>query len=83
MDPICSIAAGPDCVITGRYSGTVLRYSLPYIQLENKLQLRCRPQQMHMNCDGSRFSIIDINGVLSFYDMMNDDKTGQTQGEHL
>ena len=36
-----------------------------------------------MNCDGSRFSIIDINGVLSFYDMMNDDKTGQTQGEHL
>jgi len=83
MDPICSIAAGPDCVIIGRFSGTVLRYSLPYIQLENKLQLRCRPQQMHMNCDGSRFSIIDINGVLSFYDMMNDDKTGQTQGEHL
>lgn len=83
MDPICSIAAGPDCVIIGRYSGTVLRYSLPYIQLENKLQLRCRPQQMHMNCDGSRFSIVDINGVLSFYDMMNDDKTGQTQGEHL
>ena len=31
MDPICSIAAGPDCVIIGRYSGTVLRYSLPYI----------------------------------------------------
>jgi len=24
---------------------------------------------MHMNCDGTRFSIIDINGVLSFYDM--------------
>ena len=40
---ICSIAAGPDCFIVGRESGTVNKYSLPYIQLDNKLQLRCRP----------------------------------------
>ena len=44
-----------------------------------------------MNCDGTRFSIIDINGVLSFYDM--ESKDGETRqgltgsnedvGEHL
>ena len=36
---------------------------------------------MHMNCDSTRFSIIDINGVLSFYDM-GADENGQG-GEHL
>lgn len=30
-----------------------------------------------MNCDGTRFSIIDINGVLSFYDM--ESKEGETR----
>ena len=72
-------------------SGTVNKYTLPYIQLDAKLQLRCRPQQLHMNCDGTRFSIIDINGVLSFYDMESKDGetrqglTGSKQdvGEHL
>ncbi len=46
--------------------------------------LRCRPQKLALNCDGSRVSIIDINGVLSFYDMevsTNDD--GTASGEHL
>jgi WD repeat-containing protein 35 len=69
MDFICSIAAGPESFIVGRMSGTVNKYTLPYIQLDNKLQLRCRPQQLKMNCDSTRFSIIDINGVLSFYDL--------------
>ena len=68
-DLICSVAAGPESFIIGRQSGTVNKYSLPYIQLENKLQLRCRPQQLQMNCDSTRFSVIDINGILSFYDM--------------
>ena len=44
-----------------------------------------------MNCDSTRFSIIDINGVLSFYDMQATDSSGaqnvggmkQGAGEHL
>lgn len=44
-----------------------------------------------MNCDCTRFSIIDINGVLSFYDMLSKDgekRQGlsgakQDVGEHL
>jgi WD repeat-containing protein 35 len=43
-DMITSIAAGPDSFIVGRQSGSVNKYTLPYIQLENKFMLRCRPQ---------------------------------------
>lgn len=44
---------------------------------------------MNINCDGTRFSIIDINGVMSFYDTMAEGgETGtggmrQNVGEHL
>ena len=43
-DPISAVASGPNSFIIGRSSGQVLKFSLPYIQLENKLKLRCRPQ---------------------------------------
>jgi WD repeat-containing protein 35 len=71
-------------------SGSVVKYALPYIQLEQKVSLRCRPSQMSMNCDSSKFSIIDINGVLSFYDFhANEGQARNTAGvnpnigEHL
>jgi len=81
-DIISAISAGPDSFIVGRMSGQVLKFSLPYLQLEQKLNLRCRPQQLKMNCDSTKFSIIDINGVLSFYDLM--DKTDPSGvGNHL
>jgi hypothetical protein len=44
QDPITAIAAGPNSFIVGRKSGLVMKYSLPYIQLENKVKLRCKPQ---------------------------------------
>lgn len=46
--------------------------------------LRCRPQQLSMNCDSTKFSIIDINGILSFYDMEAQSTPGaKILGEHL
>lgn len=38
-----------------------------------------------MNCDSTRFSIIDINGVLSFFDMDVEgaQNMGMGKGEHL
>ena len=36
---------------------------------------------MKLNCDGSKFSIIDITGYLSFYDM--NDKSESPNGTHL
>lgn len=46
--------------------------------------LRCRPQQMQMNCDSTKFSIIDINGILSFYDLKaTPEGSAPGQGTHL
>lgn len=43
--------------------------------------MRCRPNAIQLNCDGSRFSIIDINGVVSFFDVT--DTTESVNGTHL
>lgn len=45
------------------------------------MALRCRPQQLKLNCDGTKFSVIDINGIVSFYDMT--DQTDSAVGTHL
>jgi len=66
-DPICSVAASDKLLLVGRESGMVHQYSLPHLLLEGQYLLRCRPQVMALNCDSTRFSIIDINGILSFF----------------
>lgn len=55
--------------MVGRESGIVHRYLLPEIKLDQKHTLRCRPQMLSLNCNSSRMSIVDINGVLTFMDV--------------
>jgi len=39
---------------------------------------------MQMNCDSTKFSIIDINGILSFYDLtVSGEGAAPGQGTHL
>ena len=45
------------------------RYALPHIALEYKHVLRCRPYTMALNCSSSRVAIIDINGIMTFFDL--------------
>jgi len=45
------------------------------------MQLRHRPYDMRLNCDGTKYSIIDLNGVVSFFDMS--DPTDGPSGTHL
>mmetsp|Transcript_9052 Transcript_9052/g.14851 ORF Transcript_9052/g.14851 Transcript_9052/m.14851 type:complete len:1200 (+) Transcript_9052:114-3713(+) len=68
-DAIACVAASDKVLLVGRESGIVHRYTLPHISLENKFVLRCRPQLLAINCNSTRMSIIDINGVLTFFDM--------------
>jgi WD repeat-containing protein 35 len=86
-DAVCSVAASDTCLVVGRESGTVNRYTLPHISLENKHVLRCRPQLLALNCDSTRMSIIDINGVLTFFDFEpkapNSISLSKSVGEHL
>ncbi|XP_015772966.1 PREDICTED: WD repeat-containing protein 35-like [Acropora digitifera] len=86
-DPVCCICASDKVLILGRESGTIHRYSLPKLALEMKNVLNYRPHQLSLNCISSRLAIVDISGVLSFFDL-DVKKTDPTKnetvvGEHL
>lgn len=85
-DQICSICASDKILVVGRESGTLNRYSMPMLSLTQKYALECRPHQLSLNCTSSRLAIIDISGVLSFFDLdtkMTDQDGKEVIGEHL
>ncbi|XP_074656125.1 WD repeat-containing protein 35-like isoform X2 [Tubulanus polymorphus] len=86
QDAICCIAASDKILVVGRESGTVNRYSMPMVQLTQKYVLSCRPHQLALNCTSSRMSIIDISGMLTFFDLdtkITDLDGQEVIGEHL
>merc|ERR1719473_943265 len=80
QDPIAAIGTSDSgaakCLVIARESGTVQRYSLPHLVIEQKFVIQCRPQVISLNCDGSRMSVIDISGVLTLYDMSTEKAGG-------
>lgn len=78
-DPICAITASDKTLIVSRESGTFQRYSLPNVGLIQKYFLDCQAYQLSLNCNSSRLAIIDILGVLTFFDLdaRVTDSTGQ------
>jgi len=82
-DPICCVTVCDHGIfIVGRVSGIVHRYTIPRIELETKMKLRCRPQMLALNLDATKFLIIDINGILSLYDMELKSGSSALQGAH-
>ncbi|GFH20071.1 WD_REPEATS_REGION domain-containing protein, partial [Haematococcus lacustris] len=81
-DSISAMCASDSVLMVGRASGVVQRYSLPHLTVEGQHVLRCRPYMLALNCNTTKMSVIDINGVLSFYDLQVKGQ-GSTQGEHL
>ncbi|KFP78598.1 WD repeat-containing protein 35, partial [Acanthisitta chloris] len=85
-DPICAITASDKILLVGRESGTIQRYSLPSVAVVQKYTLNCRAYQLSLNCNSSRLAIIDLSGVLTFFDLDTRavDSTGQQViGEQL
>ncbi|KAK3088211.1 hypothetical protein FSP39_016191 [Pinctada imbricata] len=85
-DPICSICASDKVLIVGRESGTINRYSMPMLSLTHKYALAYRPHQISLNCSSSRLAIIDISGVLTFFDLdtrITDQDGKESVGEQL
>lgn len=68
-DPICAVGISNTTLIIGRESGTIMRYSLPRVQLENRYIVRCRTQVIKLNCNSTRIGIIDINGAFTLFDL--------------
>ncbi|XP_060579333.1 WD repeat-containing protein 35-like [Ruditapes philippinarum] len=85
-DQICCVCASDKILIVGRESGTLIRYSMPMLSLTQKYALECRPHQLSLNCTSSRLAIIDISGVLTFFDLdtkITDQDGKEVTGEHL
>ncbi|XP_054833887.1 WD repeat-containing protein 35 [Eublepharis macularius] len=85
-DPICAITASDKTLIIGRESGTVQRYSLPNVGFIQTYSLNCLPYQLSLNCNSSRLAIIDVLGVLTFFDLdarIVDSKGQNVIGEQL
>uniref|UniRef100_A0A7M4EBJ1 WD repeat-containing protein 35 n=3 Tax=Crocodylus porosus TaxID=8502 RepID=A0A7M4EBJ1_CROPO len=85
-DPISAITASDKTLIVGRESGTIQRYSLPNVGLIQKYTLNCRAYQLSLNCNSSRLAIIDLSGVLTFFDLdtrVTDSSGQQIIGEQL
>eukprot|EP00665_Eupelagonemidae_sp_cell47_P011453 gene11454-1921_t len=68
-DSILAVGASQHCLLVARDSGQMLRFSLPHIMLEHTYTLRGRAQSIAINCDSTRASIIDSNGVLTMVDL--------------
>ncbi|XP_048354934.1 WD repeat-containing protein 35 isoform X1 [Sphaerodactylus townsendi] len=85
-DPICAITASDKTLIIGRETGTIQRYSLPNVGFIQTYVLNCRPYQLSLNCNSSRLAIIDLSGVLTFFDLdtrVTDNKGQYVIGEQL
>lgn len=90
-DPITCVCASEHYLFVARASGTLNRYTLPHISLEERYLLRCRPQRIALNCDTTKMSIIDINNMFSLFDfeVINSEAGKSTRqratlkGEHL
>ncbi|XP_059152704.1 WD repeat-containing protein 35-like isoform X2 [Physella acuta] len=85
-DQICCICASDKTLLVGRESGIMVRYSLPMVALTHKYSLTCRPHQISLNFSSSRVAIIDIAGVLTFFDLdsrVTDSDGREVIGEHL
>uniref|UniRef100_A0AAR2KWZ5 WD repeat-containing protein 35 n=1 Tax=Pygocentrus nattereri TaxID=42514 RepID=A0AAR2KWZ5_PYGNA len=79
-DPICCITASDRTLIVGRESGTLQKYSLPNITLLQKYSLAYRAYQLSLNCNSSRLAIIDMTGVLTFFDIEPRGSSGDVEG---
>uniref|UniRef100_A0AAY5ERV3 WD repeat-containing protein 35 n=1 Tax=Electrophorus electricus TaxID=8005 RepID=A0AAY5ERV3_ELEEL len=69
--------------VSGRESGTLHRYSLPNVSLLQKYSLSSRAYQLSLNCNSSRLAIIDMMGVLTFFDMEARGSPGDAEGASL
>jgi WD repeat-containing protein 35 len=65
---ITCLTIGQGFFMVGRANGLIMKYSLPQVALETQYLVRCQPQLIKANLDSTYLSVVDIGGVLSFFD---------------
>lgn len=81
FNSICGLAASESKLIVARENGSLQQYSLPHVSLENKMQLPCRPLKLRLNCDSTRLGLVDINGILSLWELRDEDHSDHSTGQ--
>ena len=56
--------------LQARQSGALQLYTLPRFSLDQRHQATVVPKKVTINCDNTRLSIIDPNGILTFFDLV-------------
>ena len=71
-DQICAVTANESYLFVGRLKGSIFKYTLPQITLENKQYVKSKPSFITINNDSTRLAVIhDLNGLLSIYEVNN------------
>lgn len=68
-DPITCVAISETVMIVGRSSGYLFQYSFPTLELSNKYTVSITPTSIFINCNATRISILDSNGILKLFDL--------------
>lgn len=68
-DSICSLAASENMLLVGMQSGAVRRYSLRSLRHEATYNLESRACNIYLNCNDTKFSVIDIDGLMTVLDL--------------
>ncbi|KAI6243756.1 WD repeat-containing protein 35 [Aphelenchoides fujianensis] len=68
FDNICSVCLGSEFILVGRDSGSVHRYSLPDLKLQQRYQLSYAAEHMALNSTNKRLAFITKHHVLKFFD---------------
>jgi len=74
QDPITAVTNSEEYLIIGRESGIILKFTLPHISIERKFNIKGTPEQLSLNCNSTRLSVIDREGILTILDAENEGK---------
>jgi len=51
-------------------SGAILKYTLPYVEMETKLFVKSKPNLLSLNSNAQRLAVIDYNGILNILEVI-------------
>ncbi|CAD7934483.1 unnamed protein product [Amoebophrya sp. A120] len=75
QDGIACVTASDTTLLIGRESGLVQKYALPFLQKDGRFTIKINPQIFQLNVSSTKLLVVDINGILSLYDV--DKRKGQ------
>ncbi|KAI6210654.1 WD repeat-containing protein 35 [Aphelenchoides besseyi] len=71
FDNICSVCIGKEFILVGRDSGSVHRYSMPDLKLQQRYQLSYAAEHMALDSTNKRLAFITKHHILKFFELQD------------